>query len=289
MSTPSTPERGAPVRALPDNPDLRHLRDQAKDLVKSGQARTLSDAQFQVARSYGFASWPKLKAHVGSLAQVGRLKAAIDANELDVVQALMTGNPALHRAPLGYGNAGPLTWAAECRGMPAEALDPRLEIARWMMENGSDVHQGGDAPLMRAALSDRHLPMMELLTAHGANVNALWDGRYPILLGPCECLAPGALRWLIECGADIRARSPEYGNPVSMVLGTYARNAPGRHGCLEALAAAGCDLPETPILALHRGRLDLLEEHLRRDPFLLSRRFSLAEVYPSWEGVEGTE
>jgi hypothetical protein len=27
----------------------------------------------------------------------------------------MLRNPALHKAPLGYGNAGPLTWVAECR------------------------------------------------------------------------------------------------------------------------------------------------------------------------------
>ena len=41
-----------------------------------------------------------------------------------------------------------------------------------MIENGSDVHQGGDGPLMRAALSSHRIPMMELLVSHGANVNA---------------------------------------------------------------------------------------------------------------------
>jgi hypothetical protein len=33
-------------------------------------------------------------------------------------------------------------------------------------------------------------------------------------------------------------------------------------------------------MALHRGRIDLLEMHLRRDPGLLSRRFSHQEIYP---------
>ena len=33
-------------------------------------------------------------------------------------------------------------------------------------------------------------------------------------------------------------------------------------------------------MALHRGRLDLLEEHLRRDPKLLRRTFSHEEIYP---------
>ena len=51
-------------RPLPDNPDLRHLKDQARDLLAAGAAASLADAQFRVARSYGFASWPRLKAHV---------------------------------------------------------------------------------------------------------------------------------------------------------------------------------------------------------------------------------
>src|ERR1700743_3576593 len=33
-------------------------------------------------------------------------------------------------------------------------------------------------------------------------------------------------------------------------------------------------------MALHRGRIDLLEEHLRRDPSLLTRRFQFHEIYP---------
>src|SRR5262245_56559052 len=48
-----------PARKLPENPDLRHLKDQAKGLLKAGQAESLARAQFQIARQYGFASWPK--------------------------------------------------------------------------------------------------------------------------------------------------------------------------------------------------------------------------------------
>ena len=149
----SSDPQGSP-RPLPERPDLRHLKDQAKDLLKAGQATSLADAQFQVARQYGFASWPKLKAHVESLQTVGQLKQAIDANDLERVKELMTRDPALHRAPLGYGENGPLTWVAECR-VPWEAPTRRgWRWRAWMIENGSDVHQGGDGPLMRAALND---------------------------------------------------------------------------------------------------------------------------------------
>src|ERR1700731_5697 len=100
---------------LPDRPDLRHLKDQAKDLLKADAAESITDAQFQVARLYGFESWPKLKAHVDSLKEIGQLKQAIDTNDVERVISMMSRNPALHKAPLGYGNDGPLTWVAECR------------------------------------------------------------------------------------------------------------------------------------------------------------------------------
>src|SRR5690349_5781210 len=106
------------------------------------------------------------------LSEVEELKAAIDQNDLAKVKELMTANPGLHSAPLGYAKSGPLTWVAECR-VPFETPPPvRLEMAEWMIENGSDIHQGGDGPLMRAALNEDRIPMMELLVKHGANVNA---------------------------------------------------------------------------------------------------------------------
>jgi ankyrin repeat protein len=280
----STPQ-GSP-RRLPEHPDLRHLKDQAKDLLRAGQAASLANAQLQVARQYGFASWPKLKTQVESLQTVGQLKLAIDANDVERVQQLMTRNPELHRAPLGYGKNGPLTWVAECR-VPREAPgEARLAMARWLIENGSDVHQGGDGPLMRAALADMRLPMMELLVAHGANVNALWNGSYPIICAPCETLAPRALKWLLEHGADPRVAAREYGSPLEMLICTYSRNAKGKNACLEVFAQAGVDLPDTPAMAFHRGRIDLLEAHLARDPSLLEHRFQESEIFPAELGIK---
>lgn len=81
-----------PVRPLPPNPNLSHLKYQAKDLLKAHAARdramaqlirefhprfakandaeifaahlTLSDAQLTIARQSGFPSWPRLKQHI---------------------------------------------------------------------------------------------------------------------------------------------------------------------------------------------------------------------------------
>src|SRR5215831_18681851 len=110
-------------RPLPDRPNLRHLKDQAKDLLNTGAAASITDAQFQIARLYGFTSWPKLKAHIDSLEEIGQLKQAIDTNDVDRVKSMMTRSPRLHSAPLGYGKDGPLTWVAECR-VPWESPSP---------------------------------------------------------------------------------------------------------------------------------------------------------------------
>jgi hypothetical protein len=81
-----------PVRRLPPNPNLDHLKYQAKDLLKEHSAATpgvaqrirefhprfsratdaeifvahlsLSDAQLAIAREYGFPSWTRLKVHL---------------------------------------------------------------------------------------------------------------------------------------------------------------------------------------------------------------------------------
>ena len=58
-------------RSLPPHPNLDHLKKQAKDLLHDLKQRNpalkLADAQHPLAREYGFASWPKLKAYVESL------------------------------------------------------------------------------------------------------------------------------------------------------------------------------------------------------------------------------
>jgi hypothetical protein len=276
MSTDAPRPNPHPSRSLPEKPDLRHLKDQAKDLVRAGEAPTLAQAQLRLAREYGFASWPKLKAHVESLQVAGQLKLAIDAEDLEAVKRLMTAHPELHRAPLDGRNNLPLTWVAGCRVSPSGA---RLAMARWMIENGSDIHQGGEMPLMSTVLRDVMLPMTELLVAHGADVNALsYGGTYPILLGPLELFAPRTLKWLMDHGADLHAAA-RYGNPLEMLVCIYTRRARDKAACFEIVEAAGFPLPDTPVMALHRGRLDLLQEHLNRDPSLLERRFTYREVF----------
>jgi len=272
-----------PSRTLPDRPNLRHLKDQAKDLLKSGSAKSLAEAQFQIARLYGFASWPKLKAHIDSLEEVGQLKQAIDTNDFARVQTMMTRNPALHRAPLGYGKDGPLTWVAECR-LPWEPPVPaRLAMAEWMVTHGSDVHQGGDGPLMRAALNAWRIPMMDLLVSHGADVNAWWHGHFPIIFAPCESLQPAALKWLLDHGANPNCRGHGFeisghaypGTALDYLIAGYARSLEHLSPCIDLLLQAGGETKYNipAVLAVLRGRLNDLANLIDANPELVHQSF----------------
>jgi hypothetical protein len=100
-------------------------------------------------------------------------------------------------------------------------------------------------------------------------------------MGACETLNPAGIRLLVELNAPF---TDEHGNrlaPLTLVLETYGRNPQGKHEILEIFAQSGYDLPDTPIMAFHRGDVSQLEKHLRRDPKLLERRFTLGEIYPS--------
>ena len=215
--------------------------------------------------------------------EVGQLKQAIDSNDIDRVQAMMTRRPTLHAAPLGYGKDGPLTWVAECRVPWEPPSRTRLAMASWMIEHGSDVHQGGDGPLMRAALNGDRVPMMELLVSYGADVNAQWHGHFPIVFAPCESLDPEALKWLLDHGADPNCSDHGYqiggheypGTALDYVLASYARSPERLSACIAVLLAAGgtTKYAVPGVFELLSDRLDDLSRHIEADPAIVNLRF----------------
>ncbi|TDV42657.1 phosphotransferase [Actinophytocola oryzae] len=74
------------MRTLPDNPDLGHLRQQAKDLLAglrdTEPATSLATAQAALARQYGFRSWPELKA------EADRLRGGAEAGDPELARAV---------------------------------------------------------------------------------------------------------------------------------------------------------------------------------------------------------
>ena len=89
-----------------------------------------------------------------------------------------------------------------------------------------------------------------------------------------------------QVGARVRDDSGRQRAPVDVVLQTDSRKPEAKHAILEMYVAQGYELPDTPTMALHRGRIDLLEKHLHADPELLSRTFTHREIYPAEVGCE---
>jgi Ankyrin repeats (many copies) len=69
-------------------------------------------------------------------------------------------------------------------------------------------------------------------------------------------------------------------NTMEHLLGTDSRKPAAKHRILEMYVEHGFEPPDTPVMALHRGRIDLLEAHLARDPDLLTRTFDITDVFP---------
>jgi hypothetical protein len=109
------------------------------------------------------------------------------------------------------------------------------------------------------------------------------------IMGPAETLNGAGMAHLLDLGAEISDEHGDRFGPVAMVLQTYGRHPSGKHECLELLAEHGIELPDTPPMAVHRGRIDLLERHLERDASLLTQTFTHQDIWPSSLGCHADE
>jgi ankyrin repeat protein len=146
-------QRIPPTRTLRERPDLDQLKRQAKELLEAfrdGDAsavaevnahyraadRTqfaLHDAQLVLARSYGFDSWPKLKAHVDGVT-VKRLIDAVRANDVAQVCAMLKARPELVHTDMAENN--------EHRALHYAVFQRAPEMVRVLMEHGADARKG---------------------------------------------------------------------------------------------------------------------------------------------------
>jgi hypothetical protein len=267
-----------PDRHLPVRPDLDQLKHQAKDLLRAVRrgdadavaefqrnhpaapdlaAAKLADAQLALARSYGLPSWPRLVIAC-------RMTDAICRDDVATVRELVVRHPTLlHEDARGVrGNWGPpMSYAANL------GRDRIIEMLRGL--GAEDLQFAFD----RACLQSQ-IETARLLYRMGARPV---DGS---VTGPCETLSPSGLAFQLELGARLCDEHGDPLAPIGMVLETYCRNPEGKRGCLEMFATLGVALPDTVPMAFHRGRLDLLESLLAREPALLNATFAHEETFP---------
>lgn len=148
-----TSRKHPPTRTLSDRPDLAQLKRQAKELLQAfaagdADARSevqahyqganpesfaLHDAQLVLARSYGFDSWPKLKALVDGMTVRG-LCDAVRAGNLDGVRAMLVVRPELVHLDVAEDD--------EHRALHHAVLQRRPDIVRLLMQHGADARKG---------------------------------------------------------------------------------------------------------------------------------------------------
>ena len=277
-------------RGLPDRPHLDVPKREARALLKEWRAGLpealdrigrrhpkfreadpaaisagkflLNDAQLVVAREYGFSNWAELKERINANTVAGLLQEAIHKDDRETVVRLLKANPNLLHIPLWSGNWGPPMSHAANLG--------RLEIIKAVASLGARDHQHA----FDRALLQGKLECARWLHEHGAK---LAPG---LVMGVCETLNPAGLGFLADLGAPFTDAKGNRLAPLALALETYGRNPAGKHAVLEIFVRQGYALPDTPIMAFHRGDLARLKDFLRRDPGLIERRFSCLEIYP---------
>lgn len=267
-------------RRLPLRPDLEQLKHQAKDLltaIRRGDPEAvrelaahhpkaidaskakLTDAQHVLARSYGASSWVRL-------VQASRLIDAIWRDDVDEVMRLVTKHPRLlhEHATIRDSNWGPpMTYAANLGRDRIVAMLGKLGATDTEWALGRAVLQGKiqTARMLHEMLGSPKPP-------HGA------------LAGAAYTLSVSGTAFALEIGASLYDERGQLDvNTMEHLLGTDSRNPAAKHRILEMYVEHGFEPPDTPVMALHRGRIDLLARHLRRDPGLLRRTFTLEEIF----------
>jgi hypothetical protein len=268
-------------RHIPVRPDLDQLKNQAKDLLREihdgnpaaledlaqfhpgsitrAEAK-LADAQLTLARAYGIKSWVRLK-------QACNLIDAIWEDDLETFRELITKNPHL----LSENARG----TAKCNWGPPMSYAANLgrdEIIKMLHEMGATDHEHA---LDRAALQSKIGTAKLLHEMMGSP--PVPDGA---LAGTAYTLSASGTEFALATGARVVDENGKRIAPVDVVLETDSRKPAEKHAILAMYVQHGVVLPDTPVMALHRGRIDLLEDHLRRDPAMLNRTFTFEEIYP---------
>jgi Ankyrin repeats (3 copies) len=197
-------ETMARLQGLEITPEVRRqIDDKAKRIEQSWNrfkrtnARpalcTLADARSFVARSHGFASWPKFAQHLEALAHahspVSNFEAAVDAiagGDSATIEKLLREDPELVRARSTREHRSTLLHYVSANGVEdfrQKTPSNIVEITKMVLKAGADVNAESDAyrgrsttlGLTATSCHPEHagvqLPLMALLIDHGAIID----------------------------------------------------------------------------------------------------------------------
>lgn len=208
---------------LPERPSLEHLRKQAK-ARKRERAIGLSQAQHELAREYGFDSWPKLVHHVqaSGLEGIERALVLADASALSM---LLQADPAAATAEVD-GLAPLLVLLRRSTGSSADIrgcarllldgdADPNSHTIEWggqgQMSALFDAVERGDLALVRllierGATKDEDAFYHACEQSNIAFLDALYEpGLESMINHKLDFEDTAGLQWFLDRGVDINA------------------------------------------------------------------------------------
>jgi hypothetical protein len=237
-----------PSRNFPARPNLDQLKHQAKDLlhaIRLGDPEALADlreyhsktldpaptqladAQFVLARSYGFPNWLRL-------VTACRMIEAIRNGDVEAVRTLVLRDPKLliEDARGGFGGSWgpPMSYAANL------GQDAIIEMLHSL--GASDLKKAFE----RACLQGQVGTALKLHAMRGSprlKDDGLWRPAYTLNVAGTELLLKLGARVIDNRGRSIA--------PVATVLETDSRNPEAKHRILELYVEHGLTLPDASI------------------------------------------
>jgi ankyrin repeat protein len=209
------------VPDLPPHPSLEYLRKHAKTR-KRERGIGLSQAQHELAREYGFASWPQLVHHVQASGLEGIERALVLADtralarllDTDPAAATVTVDGLAPLLVLLRRSIGPPADVRACAGLLLDAgADPNSHTIEWGGEGRRstlfDAVEHGDLALARllverGATSDEDAFYHACEQADSGFLDLLHEpGFETLVLHKLDFEDAAGLRWFLEHGVDV--------------------------------------------------------------------------------------
>ena len=303
-------------RTLPARADLEQQQKLAKELLAAfrrgdtnAQARVrdalpdkqrivLADAQFVLAREYGFTNWPALREHIEALARErlspeDRFKRAVEDGDVDELRRLVPRRDALREVVNrpSFGFDSPALVAVAGRGnvdlvdaLLALGADPNRKSDWWAggfhslyAASGAVAERLLAAGAVPDACAAAHLDRLDVLSAMlaaepGRVHERGGDGQTPLHFARSRRVVD----LLIEAGADLDARDIDHRSTAAeWMLGDADDPQLSRLDIARYLVERGASADIFLIAAL--GLESRARDMLKKDPSLLSLRTGQGE------------